>query len=107
MNYDYIQIDVPDKNESVSRIKLLGNPYNIRFTWNDTGNYWKFGLYDDLLVPIVIGMKLVPQFTVNLFFGLRKLPFGAFGVKTKNERIGRYDFLSGTAQFIFVPNIVW
>ena len=42
---DYIIIEVPDLNDSISRVVLNGNAYQIRFTWNETGGYWKFGLY--------------------------------------------------------------
>ena len=102
-NYEFTEIAVPDMNDSVSRLKLRGIPYNIRFTWNDTGKYWKFGLYDDLLNPLVLGLKIVPMFTLNLFFGARKTPNLVFGVKTKNDRVGREDFKNGTAHFLFVP----
>ena len=34
---DYITIEVPDMNDSVSRIVLNNTAYQIRFTWNDTG----------------------------------------------------------------------
>ena len=33
---DAIVIEVPDMNDSVSRITLLGTQYQIRFTYNDT-----------------------------------------------------------------------
>ena len=76
---DYIIIEVPDMNDSMSRVVLNGTAYLIRFTWNDTGAYWKFGLYDSQNQPIVIG------------------------VMTRQERIGRSDFADGKAQFIFCP----
>ena len=33
---DYTVIEVPDMNDSVSRISLQGSQYQLRFTWNDT-----------------------------------------------------------------------
>ena len=33
---DYIIIEVPDMNDSVSRIALNGKQYQLRFTYNDT-----------------------------------------------------------------------
>lgn len=100
---DYIIIEVPDMNDSVSRVVLSGTQYLIRFTYNDTGDYWKFGLYTALNEPIVIGVKIVPRFPLNVFYGVTKLPFGVFGVFSKLERIGRHDFAEGRAQFIFAP----
>lgn len=100
---DYIIIEVPDMNDSVSRVVLNGTAYLIRFTWNDSGGYWKFGLYDSQNQPIVIGVKLIPRFPLNVFYGVTKLPNGVFGVMTKLERIGRRDFVEGNAKFVFGP----
>jgi hypothetical protein len=100
---DYTVIEVPNMNDSVSRIVLNNTAYQIRFTWNDTGGYWKFGLYDAQSNPIVIGIKIVPQFPLNVFYGATKLPDGIFGVISKQKRIGRNDFQTGNAQFVFCP----
>lgn len=100
---NYTVIEVPDLNDSVSRIVLAGTPYQIRFTYNDTKNYWKFSLYSAQGEPIALGIKIVPQFPLNLFHGLTKLPSGVFGVFTRLNRIGRNDFSGGNAQFIFCP----
>jgi len=99
----YTVIEVPDMNDSVSRIVLSGKAYLIRFTYNDTGDYWKFGLYTTQNEPIVIGIKVVPSFPLNLFYGVTKLPFGVFGVMSKLDRIGRNDFVDGKAKFFFCP----
>lgn len=100
---DLTIIEVPDMNDSMSRIVLNGKAYQIRFTWNDTGCYWKFGLYNSQNEPIVIGIKIVPRYPLNLFYGVTKLPDGIFGVMTKLDRIGRKDFADGKAQFVFCP----
>ena len=100
---DFIKIEVPDMNDSVSRIVLSGKAYLIRFTYNDTCDYWKFSLYDTQNEPIALGIKIVPRFPLNVFYGGTKLPDGVFGVMTKLDRIGRNDFLNGNAQFIFCP----
>ena len=96
-------IEVPDMNDSISRIVLSGTPYQIRFTYNDTGDYWKFGLLNTLGEPIIQGMKIVPRFPLNIFYTVAKIPAGIFGVRTKLERIGRNDFKNGNASFIFCP----
>ncbi len=100
---DYIIIEVPDMNDSNSRIVLDGTVYYIRFTYNDTMGYWKFGLYNSKNNPIVVGIKIVSNFPLNLFCGSTGLPDGVFAAKTKRNRIGRNDFLNGNAQFIFCP----
>ena len=100
---EYTIIEVPDLNDSMSRVVLNGKAYLIRFTWNDRGGFWKFGLYDTQSQPIVIGIKLVANFPLNVFYGVTQLPDGVFGVMTRQERIGRSDFADGKAQFIFCP----
>ena len=100
---EYIVIEVPDMNDSMSRIVLNGTAYYIRFTYNHTGDFWKFGVYNSQKEPIVVGMKIVPRFPLNAFYGVSKLPTGYFGVKTKLDRIGRNAFADGEAKFIFIP----
>lgn len=100
---DYIIIEVPDLNDSISRIVLLGKQYQLRFTWNDTGGFWSFGLMDSFGAPLLIGTKIVPQFPLNLFYGTENLPLGVFAALTEKDRIGRQDFVNGKAQFVFIP----
>ena len=101
---EYIVIEVPDMNDSVSRIVLNGKQYLIRFTYNDTGGYWSFGLSDALGEPIVMGVKVVPRFPLNVFYyGVAELPMGVFGVMTELDKVGRSDFREGRASFIFAP----
>ena len=100
---DYTIIEVPNLNDSVSRVVLNGTAYLIRFTYNDTCDYWKFSLYNSQNEPIGLGIKIVPRFPLNVFYGVTKLPNGVFGVMTKLDRIGRYDFRDGKAQFLFAP----
>ena len=105
MDNEYIVIDVPELFDSMSRIVLNETLYYIRFTYNDTGDYWKFDLYDSQEEPIVLGVKIVPQFPLNIFYGVTKLPDGVFAVLSKLDRIGKDDFKNGDAQFIFVPTV--
>ena len=98
-----IEIAVPDFNDSFSRVVLSGTQYLIRFSYIDTFDYWTFGLYTTLQEPIVEGIKIVPQFPLNLFFNNRNMPNGVFGVFTELEKVGRDDFLNGKAIFAYIP----
>lgn len=100
---EYTIIEVPDLNDSISRVVLNGSAYLIRFTYNDTKDYWKFSLYNSQSEPIAVGIKIVPRFPLNVFCGVTKFPNGVFGVMTKLDRIGRNDFANGKAQFVFCP----
>lgn len=99
----YIIIDVPDMNDSFSRIVLQGKPYFLRFTYNDTFGYWSFGVFNSLYEPIREGIKIVPKMALNLFCGTMDMPNGVFGVLTELEKVGRSDFVESRAKFIFAP----
>lgn len=100
---NYIKIEVPQMNDSISRVSLDKRQYFLRFTYRDTGDYWVLGIYDSLQNIIVSGIKIVPQFPVNLFIGNPDLPDGIFGVLTKQDRVGHKDFWDDTASFVFIP----
>ncbi len=100
---EYRIINVPDKNDSISPIVFGNRLYNIRFTYNDTKDYWTFGIYDDLEEPVIQGIKIVPWTVLNLFFGAKKLTGGIFFCMSNLDRIGRKDFVEGNAKFAFLP----
>ena len=100
---DYIIIDVPDMNDSVSRIAIDQLVYNFRFTYDDTSDFWKFGVYDANMIPIVIGIKIVPNTMLNLLYTTYDLPEGVFAALSRKEHIGRDDFKDGKASFVFFP----
>lgn len=95
----FTEIGVPDDNDSMSQIVIDRKVYYARFTWNDRGSYWKFGLYDALEQPIVLGMKVVPGTILNTFLAAYGLPLVGFTVRTRLERVGRLDFAEGRAAF--------
>lgn len=96
-------ITPPDLNDSFSRVVLDGQEVLIRFTYNDTFGYWTFGIYNIEEVPIVAGIKMVPNFPLNFFYERRQLPNGTFGVISDLQTVGRTSFLDGKAQFVFIP----
>jgi hypothetical protein len=99
-----LEIAVPDYNDSFSKVALDGTEYLLRFTWNDVSMRWYFGVYTVLREPIVQGLKLVPQYPLNLQYIDERLPPGIFGVYSKLSAIGRSDFLDGKAIFAYIPS---
>ncbi len=99
-----IKIEIPDKNDSISRITLAKKEFLIRFTWNDTYGYWSYGLYDTEGNPIIHSTKIVPYSPLNHFYTSKNMPDGIFGCITKLKSIGRKDFVNGAASFLFIPN---
>lgn len=96
-------ITVPDYNDSFSRVVLAGKEYLIRFSYNFSGDYWTFGIFDHNQNPYVQGIKIVPNSPLNFFSLCHGLPEGLFGALSTKQNIGRDDFKENRAQFIFFP----
>ncbi len=99
---EYTVIEVPDMNDSMSRIALDKKQYTIRFTYNMYEDCWTFGLYNSLEQPIAIGLKIVPNIALNLYVTHLNMPDGAFAAITRLPRIGRYAFKEGQATFVYI-----
>jgi len=100
---NYLKIEVPDLNDSFSRVVLGGRQYMIRFTWNEAAGRWSFGIYSMQQEPIATGLRMVPRFPLTLQIVDEDFPRGTFGVFTQLHTIGRNDFVLGNAVFGFIP----
>ena len=98
-----LEITVPDMNDSFSRVVLDGKQYLLRFSWNDTAQRWSFGLYTIQKEPLALGLRIIPQFPMNLQIVDRNFPRGALGVESSLSYVGRDDFKNGKARFVFIP----
>lgn len=99
-----LYITVPDMNDSFSRIVLEQKEYKIRFTYNGTGDYWTFGIYDPDKNNIMQHRKIVPTSPLNHFDVEPIMPPGLFGCFTNLEKVGRNDFKNGNAKFAYIPS---
>lgn len=97
-----VKIALPEHNDSFSRIVIKNVQYSIRFTYNDTFDYWTFGIYTPLREPIAEGIKIVPNSPLNAFERRPEMPKVVFGCESKLDRIGRYDFKNGDAEFYYI-----
>lgn len=98
-----IEIKVPDMNDSMSLLTIDRITYNIRFTYNEKYDYWSFGLYDKEGEPIIAMTRIVPSFPLFLYYRKSNIPNGHFAAICEKDTIGRYDFNSGEARFVFIP----
>ena len=96
-------IQVPDRNDSFSRIVLNGKEYLIRFTFNAKKDYWSFGFYDMSENPILAMTKIVPLSPMTFFYREIDVPDGEFICLTDLEKVGRNDFKNSNAVFTFIP----
>ena len=99
-----VYIEVPDENDSVSSVTLDDLEYQIRFTYNEVGDYWTFSILDNEDNTILGMTKIVPNFPLIYFVNKENLPNGIFGVVSDLQRVGREDFNNGYAEFVFIPN---
>ena len=96
-------INVPDKNSSFVRVILDSQVFNLKFEWNDFGQYWTFGIFTALREPIVQATKIVPNFPLNMQVVDERQPPGLFGAYTQKDRLLRDDFNNGSAMFAYIP----
>lgn len=98
---EYIQ--VPDMNDSYSRVILLRKEYLIRFMYNGAYDYWTFGVYDMERNVLLQQRKIVPISPLTHFDVSVNIPQGVFGCFTKLKKVGRDDFRTKKAEFAFIP----
>lgn len=96
-------ITVPDYNDSFTRIVLDEREYLLRFTWNESSEFWNFGVYDIDEIPIATSMKILPNCPLSIWHMNSQMPYGEFGVITELDRIGRNDFKDKKAEFVYIP----
>lgn len=99
-----LYIDVPDMNDSISSLTIDEKEYGIRFTYNEKYDFWSFGLYDVNENPIIAMTKIVPNFPLLFYYEDKDIPDGHFGCISDIESVGRYAFINGTAQFVYISN---
>ena len=58
----YTIIHIPDMNDSMSKVILNSQPYYLRMQYLDTSERWMFSIYDIYRNPIILGIKIVPNF---------------------------------------------
>jgi len=96
------EILIPREHDSLSEITLGGEVLLIRFTYNDTFDYWTFGIYELNQTPIIAAVKIVPNFPLNLFLPMRRLGDTRFIATSKQQHIGHEDFWNENARFWMV-----
>ncbi len=100
----YYEISVPDRNDSIMRVSFDGAYYYLRTTWNEHGGFWLLSIYDADMT-LLIGMAKLVSGVIWNFYEIESVgPPGIIGVLTDNERIGRNDFVSGTAKLVYLPS---
>lgn len=71
---EYIQI--PDMNDSFSRVVLCRKEYLVRFLYNGEYDYWSFGVYDTGKNILLQHRKIVPLSPLTHFDTSVRIPQG-------------------------------
>ena len=64
----YSEIQLPTgQNDYICRVMLDGEPRVLHLSYNSTGDYWTVGFCDSEANPIVDGIRIVPNFPLNMW----------------------------------------
>ena len=90
----------------VEKVVLDGVPYQLRFWWNSTGEYWTLQMLNNsgtiLLsgIKIVLGIELISAF---VWMGLPPGELWAIDSTDELDRIGLNDLSSGAVYLRYIP----
>ena len=98
-----VYINIPDMNDSMSTITIDEKEYKMRFTYNELYDYWNFGLYKGDDTPLISMVKIVPNFPLLYPYANAESPDGDFGCISELKKVGRNDFISKLAEFVYIP----
>lgn len=99
----YSEIQLPTgQNDYICRVMLDGEPRVLHLSYNSTGDYWTVGFCDSEGNPIVDGIRIVPNFPLNMWYLSYAIPQGVLFAKATDE-ITRYSFDNGDAVLCYLP----
>ena len=87
-------------------IELDLNPYILRVLWNERGQFFTLSIYTAEEVPILIGIKMVKNYSLIKRFKNTLLPPGDFYFIQENGKADRplYDDLEKNFNLYYVSN---
>jgi hypothetical protein len=100
----YYKIVLPTgQNDYLCRTMLDGKLCVLHMSYNSTGDFWTVGFCDDEGTPIVDGIRIVPNFPLNIWYMSYDVPQGALFAMCSEGTITRYSFDNGTASLCYLP----
>ena len=101
----YQEISLPtSNNDYLFRCLLDGKSTVLHMAYNSTDDCWTIGFCDDSGNPIVDGIRVVPNFPLNIWYVAYDIPQGALFVSTSESKVSRYDFDNGIATLCYIPS---
>lgn len=99
-----ITISIPDLNDSLVEVELDDEVFFLRFTWNESGQYWTMSIENAYNDELVSCLPLLPNRPLLRFVRFDDLPLGEFVVVHNDNlnSVGRDDFKLGVATLIYM-----
>lgn len=76
------------------QIELDGVQYIFNFSWNALNEFWAMDIYTAEELPIILGIKIVPNYNLTFQYSEPNQPQGDIlcqNIVNTQEEIGRYD----------------
>ncbi len=101
-------IQLPNLNDFVVAVTLDGTPFRLHLAWNDRAGLWTLEIRDAANVPIVAGVRCVPNWPLLRQYRRPQLPPGELVCVSQSDKtvaIGRQDFVTGKIKLVYVPEV--
>lgn len=89
------------------QIQLSGVIFVLEFTWNALNEYWVMDIFNRDELPIIYGIKIVPNFPLLSSYTVVGKPLGEIicvNIVGGNDQIGRFDMSQKFELVYFVEN---
>jgi hypothetical protein len=104
-----IQINFIQYPSYTNEIVFDGISYIIKFVWNTRGEFWTISFFDINYNPILLGLKLVLNYSLLKDFHYLALPTGElciFDSSSNNNKIAYEDFTNERQlQLLYIPKV--
>lgn len=88
------------------QIQLSGTLFYLKFTWNALNEFWLMDIYNSNELPLILGVKIVPEYPLIYQFVVDGKPIGEIvchNVVNAPSEIGRFDMNQKFALVYYEP----
>lgn len=91
------------------QITLSSSIFNLQFHWNSLNEFWVMDIYDSGFVPVVFGIKIVPNYDISGQYTYSNMPSGDIVCQNFQNTfgdIGRFD-MGSTCELVYYEPAEW
>jgi len=88
------------------QIALTGSVFLLDFHWNTLNSFWVMSIYNSNRVPVVLGIKIVPNYNLTKQYVYSSMPLGDIlcqNFQNQWGEIGRFDMGKTTELVYYEP----